>query len=316
MREWEEYREELELIFDEAGKEIAALPAGLGDWGRELLALSHPLRNGGRANGISYLLPYWMRELTNSPIELCRDLAIGNIYAMLRYFLLDDAMDGKEKGPERVRSSLVLGQLLEELFRQRYERHFPHDSALWGCYRRYVREWAVSVRSEMANPIDPHEVGRLAGKAAPVKIGASGLLLRAGMPDRIPGVEEAVDLALAALQLSDDWADWKEDLPVPNGNAFLTIVRSALPPFNGDALEERSVRTAIYHQHAVGLLADVAESYAGRLRRISCRPSRLAAFADAVAEGMRKDARDIERSKQRLAEEGGFAHLMSRFQDI
>lgn len=315
MREWEDYREELELIFGEASEEIATLPAGLGERGQELLALSHPLRNGGRANGISYLLPYWMRELTNSPIELCRDLAIGNIYAMLRYFLLDDAMDGKEKEPEGVRSSLVLGQLLEELFRQRYQRHFPHDSALWGCYRRYVGEWAASVRSEMANPIDPHDVGRLAGKAAPVKIGASGLLLHAGMPDRIPDVEEAADLALAALQLSDDWADWKEDLSVPNGNAFLTIVRSVLPAFNG-ALDERSVRQAIYHHHAVGLLADVAESYAERLRRISCRPERLAAFADAVAEGMRKDARDIERSKQRLAEEGGFAHFMSRIQEI
>lgn len=316
MQEIEDYREELELIFSEASGEIAGLPARLGERGRDLLALSHPLRNGGRANGISYLLPYWMREQTNGPIEMCRDLAIGNIYAMLRYFLIDDAMDGNERKQEGVRSSLALGQLLEELFRQRYQRHFPHDSALWGCYRRYVGEWAASVSSEMANPIDPHDFRQLAGKAAPVKLGAIGLLLNAGMSDRIPGAEEAVDYALAALQLSDDWADWKEDLSAPNGNAFLSIVRSGLPPFAEEALNERIVRTAIYHHYAVGRLADITDSYARRLRRVPHRPGRLAAYADAIAEGMRRDARHIERSGQRLAEEGGFARLMSNLQDI
>ncbi len=142
MHEIEYYRDELELIFAEASKEIARLPAGLSEKGQQLLALSHPLRNGGGANRISYLLPYWLREQTHSPIEVCRDIAVGNIYAMLHYFLLDDAMDGNGENPDAIRESLALGQLLDEMFKQRYRRLFPHDSILWSYYRKYLGEWA------------------------------------------------------------------------------------------------------------------------------------------------------------------------------
>jgi len=312
MREMEAYREELELIFLEASKEMEELPSGFRERGQALLALSHPLRNGGGANRICYLLPYWMREQTRSPIELCRDLAVGSLFMMLRYFLLDDAMDEREGKPEELRGALALGQLLEELFKRHYQRHFPHDSMLWECYRRYVAEWATAVYSEMEHPIDPNDRGRLAGKAAPVKIAASGLLLHAGMPDLVPHAEQAVDLALAALQLSDDWEDWREDLPAPNGNAFLSIVRGRLPAHNGQALDERSVRMAIHHYQAVDRLAATAESYGERLKRLGLRLDELAAFADAVAEGIRKDARQVERARLSLAAEGGFSHLLSK----
>ncbi|MBO9598324.1 MAG: hypothetical protein J7559_10980 [Cohnella sp.] len=307
-----EYRDELELVFAEASRDMNELPPEFRERGQALLESSHPLRNGGRANRISYLLPYWMRELTNSPIELCRDMAVGNIHAMLRYFLLDDAMDGIERSREATRGSLALGQLLEELFRRRYGRHYPQDSELWDRYRQYVEEWALAVHSETESPIDPHDFLPLARKAAPVKLGATGLWLHAGMPDRIPDTELAVDLALAVLQLSDDWEDWKEDLSEPNGNAFLSIARSRLPSVIGEALEERTVRTAIYHHHAADALASVAESYVERLRRVRSAPDQLIAFADSVAKGIRSDARRVEQYKRSLAEEGSFAQYLSK----
>lgn len=313
MPEMREYRDELELVFAEASKEMKELPSGFRERAQTLLELSHPLRNGGRTNRISYLLPYWMRELTNSPIELCRDMAVGNVYAMLRYFLLDDAMDGTERSRGTLRGSLALCQLLEELFRRRYGRHYPHDSELWGCYRRYVEEWATAVHSEMDNPIDPSNFVSLARKAAPVKLGASGLLLHAGMPDRIPDAEQAVDLALAVLQLSDDWDDWKEDLSEPNGNAFLSIIQANLAP--EEALDERSVRTAIYHRNAVDRLADIAEGYAEQIRRIPNQPGDLLAFADVIAMGIRADAQHVEQYKRSLADEGAFSQWLSKIAD-
>ncbi|MBW5446130.1 hypothetical protein GE107_08650 [Cohnella sp. CFH 77786] len=316
MQDIEDYREELELIFAEASEELAGLPAGLSERGRDLLALSNPLRNGGRANRISYLLPYWIREQMFGPIELTRDLAVGNLFAMLRFFVLDDAMDGSERNPEGIRGSLALGPLLDELFKRRYHRHFPHDSALWDCYRRYLREWASAVYSEMANPIDPSDFGQLARKAAPVKLCASGMVLQAGRTDRIPDIEEAVDLALAVLQLSDDWADWRDDLSTPNGNAFLSIVRSQLALSHEDGLNERSVRRAIFHHHAADRLAEIAESYVEKLRRVPGAPDRLTAFAHAIAEGIRRDALHAEETRQRLAEEGGLAILLSKLERI
>lgn len=293
-----------------------ALPAGLRDRGQHLLTLSHPLRSDGGANRISYMLPFWMREMTNSPIGMCRDLAVGNIYAMLRYFLLDDVMDGKERSPAGIRASLALGQLLEELFRQRYQRHLPQNMMVWDCYRRYVGEWTTAVYTEMADPIDPNDIGHLAWKAAPVKIGAVGLLVHAGMEERIQEVEQAVEFALAALQLSDDWDDWQEDLPCPNGNAFLSVVRARLRLTSGEALDERTVRTAIYHHEAVDTLADIAEGYVERLKQIPHRPDGLAAFAAAIAEEIRAAARKVQVNRVSLATEGGFSRLMSKFDNL
>ncbi len=309
----QEYRDELELVFAEASEELRGLPLEFRERAQALLTASHPLRNGGRANRISYLLPYWMRELTNSPIELCRDLAVGNLFAMLRYFLLDDAMDGSERSRGTLRGSLALGQLLEERFRRRYGRHYPSDSELWDRYRKYVEEWATAVYSEMESPIDPNDFVRLARKAAPVKLGASGLLLHAGMRDRIPDTERSVDLALAVLQLSDDWDDWKEDMSEPNGNAFLSVARSFLPSPAGQEWEERTVRTAIYHYHAVDALASIAESYVLQLRRLPGIPDPLIAFAYAVADGIRASALHVEQYKRSLAEEGAFAQWLSKF---
>ncbi|WP_027086920.1 hypothetical protein [Cohnella panacarvi] len=310
MPEMQEYREEIEFVFAEASNEMKELPPIFRERAQALLTTSNPLCNGGRANRISYLLPYWMRELTNSPSALCRDMAVGNIYAMLRYFLLDDAMDGIERSGGTLRRSLALGQLLEERFRRRYGRHFPHGSELWGCYSKYVEEWATAVHSETEKPIDPNDFARLARKAAPVKLGASGLLLHAGMPDRIPDTEHAVDLALAVLQMSDDWNDWKEDLSEPNGNAFLSIVRADLPP--AEALDEHKVGTAIYHRNAVDRLADIAETYVEQIGRIPNQPGGLLAFADTVARGIRTVALRVENDKRSLAEEGAFAHWLSK----
>ncbi len=310
MDQIEEYRDELEFIFAEAAEEIAGLPAGLSEKGQELLALSHPLRNGGRANLICYLLPYWLREETHGPIELCRDMAVGNIYMMLHFFLLDDAMDGEEENPGDIRGLLALSPLLDELFKQRYRRHFPHHSILWSCYGKYLGEWASVVYSEMAQPMNPGDSGRLAHKAAPIKICACGAMLQAGRQDRMADMEGAIDLALAVLQLSDDWADWQEDLPVSHGNAFLSIVRSQLALPSEDLLDEKDIRRAIYNLAAVDRLAKMAEGYVEQLRRLSDTPGRLLAFAEFIAHGIRRDADEVENYTRNLALEGGFTHFL------
>ncbi|TLS51732.1 hypothetical protein FE782_12505 [Paenibacillus antri] len=315
MNEIERYREELARIFAEAEKDIAAFPDGPRDRALRLLERSDPLRNGGRANAISYLLPYWARERTNGPLELCRDLAIGNIHAMLRFFLLDDAMDGAAANPESLRESLALVPLLEERFLERYRRHFPGDSMLWSRYRVYLEEWASAVYAEGRDgPMDPRDGGALARKAAPAKIGVSGMLIRAGQAERLPAAEEAVELALAVLQLSDDRADWREDLPVANGsgNAFLTLVRERLPSW---PVDESEVRRAMYNHGVLDRLADIAGGYVERLERNSDAPDRLVRFAQDIVRSMRGEAEAAAASKRRLALEGGFAYFLSKMKE-
>lgn len=313
MHEIERYRDELERVFAEVSEEMAELPPGLSERAQALLARYHPLRGGGGANGICYLLPYWYGEQTGAPDGLCRDLTAGNIYMMLHFFLLDDAMDGGGERSGEFRGSLALGQLLYDRFRQRYGRHFGPDSPLWEFYRRYLEEWAAAVSEEAARPMDPGDPVALARKAAPIKGCVPGLLLRAGRPERISDAEQAVELALAVLQLSDDWADWREDLLQSNCNAFLSLVKKGLRP--GDPLEERTVRGAIFHRGCAARLAGIAEEYAGRLDRMPDVPARLQAYARAIAQDIRKDAEQVEESARILALEGGFVGFLSNLRE-
>lgn len=309
----ERYRDEIAEVFEEASREMLRLPAGLGEIGQGLLARSNPLTNGGGTNAISYLLPYWMRETTGAPLSLCRDLAVGNLYMMLHFFVLDDAMDG---GTGRLatglRRTLALGQLLQGMYRERYARHYPSESPLWAYERRYTEEWAEAVCREEDVPADPRDRGQLAGKAAPVKLCAAGLLLSAGAAERIADMEEAVELALAVLQLSDDWADWREDLAEEaNANAFLTVVRDKLEWPSDASLDERAVRQGIYRRGCASELANIAAAYAERLNGMPEVPRDLAAFGSAIARDLRAEERRVEEEVHGLATGGGWSHFLS-----
>ena len=58
------YRGELLEVFAEAEAEAGRFPDELGRLGRELIGACHPLKTGGKASGIAYLLPYWMDDIT------------------------------------------------------------------------------------------------------------------------------------------------------------------------------------------------------------------------------------------------------------
>ncbi|MFD0672812.1 hypothetical protein [Cohnella sp. GCM10027633] len=308
----EEYRDEIAWVFGEASREMESLPDGLREIGQALLTRSNPLTNGGGTNAISYLLPYWLQERTGTPLTLSRELSVGNLYMMLHYFVLDDAMDG---GTGRLaaglRRSLALGQLLQVMYRERYARYFSNESPLWAYERRYAEEWAAVVSREGAAPVDPRDRGKLAGKAAPIKLCVAGLLLSAGQPEHIADMEEAVELALAVLQLSDDWEDWREDLAESNGNAFLTIVRDKLDWPAGVPLDEQNIRRGIYRHGCANALADIAAEYSERLNGMPDVPSRLAGFGSAIARDLRAEARNVDESVHGLATGGGWSHFLS-----
>lgn len=304
-------KNEIRAIFTEAAREISDLPSGLQEIGLDLLNRCDPSRNGGTSNEISYLLPYWVRELTESPINLCRDMAIGNVFAMLHFFLLDDAMDGGEgRGRIGLRGSLALGQLLHELFLQRYTRHFPPASPLWSYYRKYLQEWASAVYREDKTPADPYDSVRLAHKAAPVKLCAVGLLLWNGQVGDIPGMEEAIELALAVLQLSDDWGDWLRDLAEPDTNAFLSLVRERLAQDMDVTLNESMVKKAIYQFGCLERLAAITKGYAARLRCLPIAPPQLIAFQSAIVHGIHRDMELAQEWTTKLATGGGFAQFL------
>jgi hypothetical protein len=315
MERMKVYDEELALMFGGAAAEMGSFPPHLAEYGRGILERMNPLRGAAKTNSLFGLLPFWLRERWDIPLEVCRDLAVGNIFLTLHFVLLDDAMDkAMAPGSDGARVALSFGQLCQEAFRRRYVRQGADDSLFWEKYRGYVCDWAAYVSREgQGMRSDPRDPGLLASKAAPLKVCAAAVLLAAGCEEELPALEEAVDLALAVLQLADDWADWKDDLAEESGSAFLVLVREKLSKPEGEALTEREVKRAIYHFDAVGLLGEIAEGYAERMRGNVSAPDSLTAFAADLAAAIRRDARLAAETTDRLANGGGWSYFLSNF---
>ncbi|MBB6672047.1 hypothetical protein [Cohnella nanjingensis] len=308
----EAYGSEIEAVFAHAAADAARFPAPFDRMGQALLAGCNPLNGREGTNMICFLLPCWLKEETGSPEALCRDLAAGNVFAMLHYFLLDDVMDG-DAGPLALeaRDALALGQLCHGVFRDYYGRYFDRESPLWPYDRRYLEEWAAAVSEERRRPADPRDPVRLARKSAPIKLCAAGMLILAGRLDRLPVIAEAIELVLATLQLSDDWADWRDDLAGAQANAFLALAREGTGLAPHEPLDERRVRQAIYRERALDRLADIVRTYGERLRCLPGAPVPLLEFHEAMHQGLLRDAAAAEEMVMSLATEGGFAYYLS-----
>lgn len=307
----DDFRTELDNVFTEAAEEIVSFPYPLNERGLTMLARFNPLNEDGNTNYISYLLPFWMREQTDVSPELCHDLAIGNLFAMLHFFILDDAIDySSEVSGDSIRHSLVLGQLLHNLFYQRYYRHYSRESKIWHYYDKYFADWALAVYHEGKAPADPLAVQLLASKSSMVKLCVAGILLSAKRQDLIQNYEEAITLTLATLQLADDWADWLEDLAEQNNNAFLSLVRLQLSLDPETTIDERIVKKAIYQYSCLERLAEIAGANSRCLEEIPSVPWRLVDFHNSIVEGIRRDARLADEMTSQIAL-GGLSYFLS-----
>lgn len=308
---------EIAGVFAEAAAGADAYPGPLGALLRGLVLRADPTGRDRRSNYIAFMLPSWIAERTGTSPALCRDLAVGNVYAMLHFFLLDDAMDGGDAGLEG-RSALAAGQLLNALFIERYGRHYPPDSPLWAYYRTYLAEWATAVSDEGLRRADPRDPRALARKSAPVKLGAAAVLLAAGLPERIADAEAAVELTLASLQLADDWADWRDDLPgEERSNAFLTLVRrESLAMPDDQPLQERSVLQAIYRKGALEQLASIVLGHGERLSAMPDVAPGLIRFQQDIVAGILSDVRSARETTDKLASGGGFSYFLSKMKEL
>lgn len=310
--EWiNRYEDEIAVIFALAEEETAKYPAPLDELGRAWVQRLNPLR-GARSNYIGYLLPYWMRDAADIDLAACRELAAANIHALIHFFLLDDVIDtGPVMDKAAIRDALVLGQLFQASFQRRYTCYYTSESPIWSHYQRYLAEWAHAVSHENVVQANPDDVRQLAGKSAPVKLSAAGMLLLADQEAILPEIEEAVELTLATLQLSDDWADWGDDLAEGNNSAFLSLVRSCLLVEADQPLDEQQVKRAIYHAGCLERLADIVESHLAEMDKLAHVPSMLGAFHRALAQGIRADATAAAESTRMLATGGIFDYFLS-----
>lgn len=306
---YQKYKTQLQAIYAEAEIAIAAFPAPLHEIGLVYADKFNPVKHDDGKDYICTLLPYWMKEEAGITDEQCHSLALANVFGMLYFFIQDDVMDGTPDSGWK--SKLALGNLLySEMFRVLREL-FPSHSPFWSYYDRYVTEWADCVVNENKDNYFVLQPLKTAGKAGPVKIASTGALLLGGKEERVALVEEAVDIVLMSLQMSDDWADWKEDLQDGSYNGLLAMLQAdrdhavVTAPLTADIVE-----TEIYVKGCLNRYAAIAAQNDERLRSMKLASSELYDFHRYIFEHLTAAAARIDSNRELLLK-GGLNYFLS-----
>ncbi|WP_028544496.1 hypothetical protein [Paenibacillus taiwanensis] len=302
MHWFEKYKPELELIFAQAKIYIQQYPPALKEHGLHYIEAYNPLNESSTKNYICYLLPYWTQDATGISTEQCRQLSLAEVFIMLYLFLQDDVMDTR---PVQIKEPLALSGLFYSTALSLYRQLFPSASPFWNAFDQYTAEWAEGVTQEgYANYFltDPF---RITLKAAPVKLASSGavyLSKRAGILDTL---SNAVDVTLIALQMVDDYFDWKEDMIEGNYNGLLAWIRWKLQLDPTLALSEEMVKQAIY---TLGHLDSYAQ-FASQIQQTTNIAPEMHLFQQYLIQILLHEADHIRKQKEALLE-GGFSHFL------
>jgi hypothetical protein len=309
MNWFTDYEAELRDVFRDAEQMIGGFPPPLHDRGLAYLYKFHPYKEGSTKNYICYLLPFWLKELDGVNERTCRDMALAGVFVMLHFFVEDDLMD---TAPAEWKEQLALAHMFQLEFVTIYNRSFAADSPFWPHYRQYMTEWASGVAVERGaddyflNPV------RIAHKASPVKLASAGVLVQAGMEKIVPHVSDAVDRVLITLQMTDDRADWEEDLQLGSANGLLAYIRREKGLGEDVLLDREAVLSFIHIQGGLAGYARMAEERHGLLFDGGETTIRhLSDFHLFLISGLQREAAEMEQMKNRLLQ-GGFYYWMSK----
>ncbi|MNZ75058.1 hypothetical protein D3C78_935290 [compost metagenome] len=306
MKWYDRYEQQLEHIFNTAKSRIAAFPQPLHAAGLTYAEAFNPVKQDGGKDYICCLLPFWIKDSAGITDWQCERLALANVYGMLYFFIQDDVMDGSSTSSWK--ELLALGNLLIlEMFNE-FRGLFPSESPFWDYYNGYVSAWADSVVNEGAENYFMTDPLRTAGKAGPVKIASTGAFLLAGKQGLISNIEEAVDIILMTLQMSDDWADWREDLADGSYNGLLSMIAGALNSQN--PLTEELVEKAIHVKGCMMPYARIARDNHEKLEQLIPESIDLLGFHEYLWTQLSAIAESIDANRQRLLE-GGFNYYLS-----
>jgi hypothetical protein len=309
MEWYNRYVDKLTVVFAEAQQRIAAYPAPLNEWGLKYAAKFDPVNTEGGKDYICSLLPFWVQNLSGISDEQSKRLALANVYGMLYYFIQDDVMD--DDPAARVKESLALGNLLLLDMLAVWRSLFPADSPFWGYYEQYAATWADSVINEASANYFVHDPLRTAGKAGPVKSASTGALLLTGRDAFIPELEQAVDIALMTLQMSDDWTDWKVDLAEGSYNGLIAMLAASSSRPADAPITEQLIETAIYVRGCMSQFAEIAAASHDRLLSLSISSSisELVDFHSFLVKQLQQTAASIDTNRKRLLQ-GGFSYFL------
>ncbi|GAC41233.1 hypothetical protein [Paenibacillus popilliae] len=308
--EWfDEYKEDLEVVFAEAARLISSFPDPLQEMGLRYLDKSNSLL-GDSNSYVCNLLPFWLQEATGVERSDCRRLGLAGVFMMLHYCLLDDVMDSSEQSGWH--KPLALGQLFYIEYERVYRQLFPASTPFWNHYNQYTAEWAEAVSMEREHDFFLNDRVRVGHKASPVKLSAIGAAYLGRTEYLLPVIAAAVEMVLVTLQMSDDAEDWEVDLREGSYNCLLSWIRAMTNRPPGAWLTPDEVRQAITVSDALRGYADIAAENHAQLQRLPVAAPHLLAFHQAIADSLRQEAEYIYEKKNKLLA-GGFSFILSSF---
>ncbi|SDC64041.1 hypothetical protein SAMN02799630_01054 [Paenibacillus sp. UNCCL117] len=310
MKWFEDFRKEMTAVFVQAETIVARFPQPFDTAGQRYLEQFTVLKEASSKNYICYLLPFWLSDATGLEPALNKKLALGSVFGMLYYFIMDDLIDSPN--PE-CRQKLPLGHLFHYEFLSIFRELFPApDCPIWNCYRVYDAQWAEAMIREKDSVYMRDVPLTLAHKAAPVKLTGMGALLLANHADLREEMERQVDQILVLLQLVDDWSDWQEDLLEGSYNALVALAAESLGP-DPSVPSPDIIRKLIYDRGLLDRYVQMAEKLLQdqpQSRQRLTLPY-MQAFGKFLLNGLSQEAAKIRKEKQ-LLESGGLFYYLSK----
>ncbi|MCY9663627.1 hypothetical protein M5X11_01335 [Paenibacillus alginolyticus] len=302
------HEKDLADVFAEAEHIISTFPTPLDHLGLAYLATFDGRKEESTKNYICYLLPYWMKDITELPPESMNKLSLANVFVMLYYFIQDDIMDSA-KGEHK--DKLPLANLFHMHFLSIYREMFPAGSPFWSYYETYLTEWSEAVSNEQQSDYFHQDIVKVAKKASPVKNASTGALLLANQDHLIPIVTSAVEQTLITLQMLDDWADWEEDLEEGSYNCLLASMRKRMQLSTDSTILPEMVKQQLYVHDFLDFYGQIAITHHEQLLDLQISMTRMINFHDSLVQNIQKVALEIKENRKMLTL-GGFYYFLSK----
>ncbi|WP_422660082.1 class 1 isoprenoid biosynthesis enzyme [Paenibacillus sp. EC2-1] len=311
--EWfKPYEHDLSEVFAICTAKIAEFPPPLNEIGRRYMQKFDVFQEGSAKNYICYLLPFWMKDMTQLSPDIYRTLSTANIFGMLYFFIQDDIMDThpSDYTAGMWKHQLALANLLHTEFIHTYLNLFPADSPFWNYFKDYIEEWSEGVIHESLDDYFRDNPLLIAKKAAPVKLGSTAALLLGNRPDLIPAASDLMNNVLLTLQMMDDWADYEQDLTDGSYNCLLSLIKSENNLPRTHLLTTEEAHSAIFLHEILHHYANIASATHQRLLDSCLNTPHVISFHKTLVDELISEASNIKNGRKML-EHGGLQYYLS-----
>ncbi|MFD1955598.1 hypothetical protein ACFSL6_15875 [Paenibacillus thailandensis] len=305
MKFVDQYCSEWNILYEQALELVSKYKHPLDARARLYLDQSLNPKEKDNKNYISYLLPYWMTDISEIHHDICRKISLACAFGMLSFFIQDDIMDNPNF---QSKEDIVVAQLFTFEMNRLFHELFESDSPFWQHYRRYVEEWADGVSNESDEDYFIKSPLLVSKKASPVKLGSTAVLLLSDQAEMVPVVEKTVNWTLVSLQMSDDWVDWQEDFNNDGYNCLISHIIHTYKPYA--PLDEKKIKNYLFVQSALDSYANIAELNLNNAVSLVPALSDLHAFHRSLVIGLRETANEIEQNKRSMLS-GGFYYYVN-----